>query len=118
MMETTMTAADCDKEIFEHGKTVGWIDACSYIAEEWVKSIAAESGQRVDWHRAGGRAVIRFIGDRDKVLAAIGKLEPELRKVVKKEPEHGCGSCTGHRGEALQHHRPARILHIQGTKKE
>lgn len=113
-----MSAADCDQEIFDKGETAGWIDACSYIAEQWVKHVAAESGQRVDWHYAGGRAVIRFIGDRAKVLAAMGALESELHKVVKKEPEHGCGSCSGYRGEALQHHRPARILHVHGKKKE
>lgn len=113
-----MTAAECEKDIYEKGETAGWIDACSYIAEQWVKKIAAESGQRVDWHYVGGRGVIRFIGDRAKVMSAIGKLEPDLVKRVKREPDHGCGSCSGPLRDPSEYHRPARIMHIHGQKKE
>jgi hypothetical protein len=81
-MEMTASGAPlpppCDSEVFESGTPV-FISAeiPSEIFEVWVKSVADESGQRVDWHYVGGRAVVKALGDLDKVGEAIGMLLPE-----------------------------------------
>lgn len=69
----------CDPEVFNTGFGVCALDASAGAAEEWVKKVAARSGQRVDWHYSGGRANVLYIGDYTRVLAAVTELEPELR---------------------------------------
>ena len=49
----------------------------SNAMEGWVKKVAERSGQRVDWHFAGGRARILALGDIAKVKQAIQELMPE-----------------------------------------
>ena len=68
----------CDAEIFHHGESICSFHAKAAIVEPWVKRVAAESGQRVDWHYIGGHANVLFIGDRAKVREAVEKLQPEL----------------------------------------
>jgi hypothetical protein len=98
----------CDSEIFEHGHSVAMLDACRYVAEEWVKLVAKESGQRIDWHYAGGRANVLYLGDHAAVVSAIGKLQPKLEKRWPFESGQ-CGSCISY-----GHHRPARVLAVYG----
>lgn len=74
-----MSAAPCDREVFEKGHSVAMLDAWSADAEEWVQAVARESGQRVDWHYSGGVANVLFIGDPARVLAAVRSLAPTLR---------------------------------------
>jgi hypothetical protein len=70
----------CDANVFESGKGICVLDACMVRAEEWVQAVAKESGQKVDWHYSGGQANVLFIGDYDKVLAAVERLEPLLKE--------------------------------------
>lgn len=35
--------------------------------EAWAKRLALDSGQKVDWHFVGGRAVVKALGDLEKV---------------------------------------------------
>lgn len=78
------TPPPCETDVFENGTTLlvanTWTraDAREDLPapratglEEWVVRIRAASGQRVDWHYAGGRACVLFIGDRDAVLRAV-----------------------------------------------
>ena len=68
----------CDPKIFKNGKTVFVTHTIpSNAMEGWVKKVAAMSGQPVDWHFAGGRAVILALGDLPKVMTAIHSLMPE-----------------------------------------
>jgi len=68
----------CDREIFKDGLGICALDAGRWQAEEWVRKVAQKSGQRVDWHYSGGRANVLYIGDYDRVLAAVNALRGEL----------------------------------------
>lgn len=72
------TAPPCDAEVYDQGTVVFMTHSIPSAAmEEWVKKIAAKSGQRVDWHFFGGRAVVQALGDLDAVEAALAELMPE-----------------------------------------
>ncbi len=51
-----MSETECDKKVFSKGFGIAALAARSQAAETWVKEVAKESGQRVDWHYSGGRA--------------------------------------------------------------
>lgn len=63
----------CDPDIFEHGKSVFmWAGSVTTeLMEDWVRSIAQKSKQPVDWHRAGGAAVVLTTGRVGKVERVI-----------------------------------------------
>lgn len=68
----------CDKEVFTNGHLVMITHTIpSRLIEKWVKKVAKTSGQRVDWHYAGGRACIMAIGDLQTVYDVIDSLMPE-----------------------------------------
>lgn len=67
----------CDKEVYNNGSLIFVTHTMSSArVEEWVQAVAKESGQKVDWHYVGGRAQILFLGDQEKVAAALIKLRP------------------------------------------
>lgn len=67
----------CDSDVYENGAQVFITHTLSSKdVEKWVKEVAKESGQKVDWHYAGGRAVVLALGKLKKVNAAIVKLRP------------------------------------------
>jgi hypothetical protein len=53
--------------------------------EPWVVKVREISGQRVDWHYFGGRAVVKFIGDADEVRRAIELEAPRLIDLYREE---------------------------------
>lgn len=62
----------CDSEVFEHGTQVFLTHTLAAAdVETWVQKIAADSGQKVDWHYAGGRANVLTTGDTKLVKQAI-----------------------------------------------
>lgn len=67
------TPPPCDAEIYEKGECVFVGHGPSNAVERWVKRIAELSGQRVDWHYVGGRAVVLVLGDTEKVRKTISK---------------------------------------------
>jgi hypothetical protein len=68
----------CDREVFENGEMLFITYTIpSNAMEGWVKKVAQRSGQRVDWHFAGGRARVLALGDLDAVKKAIVELMPE-----------------------------------------
>lgn len=76
---------DCDPEVYKHGKCVMITHSIdSKHIEWWVKQVASRSGQRVDWHWFGGRAVVKAIGDLDKVRDVIQAMMPELEQFFPK----------------------------------
>jgi hypothetical protein len=65
----------CDDEVFKNGEHVFLTHSLSSeVIEGWVKAIAKDCGQKVDWHWAGGRASILTLGDPKKTRASIKKL--------------------------------------------
>jgi len=75
----------CDKNIFQNGIVVMVTHTIPALdLEIWVRKIAEESGQQVDWHYVGGRAVIKAIGNIDHIQEVIEKLLPEHDLLYKK----------------------------------
>lgn len=99
----------CNSEIFKDGHAICALDACMHRAELWVKTVAAESGQRMDWHYSGGRANVLYIGDYDKVSDAVKHLTTDLSKHVPLK-KNECGSCDG------DEHRPGTVLRVWGPE--
>jgi hypothetical protein len=76
------TPPPCDPEVFRFGELMLITDTVpSNAMEQWVRKVAERSGQRVDWHFAGGRACVVALGDLRAVCAAIEELKPELDQV-------------------------------------
>ena len=47
--------AHCDKDVFDNGESVGFVDTSSHEADELCKKWIDETGRKHDWHFAGGR---------------------------------------------------------------
>jgi hypothetical protein len=74
--------APCAQDIYRDGTVVHQVHSVSSNRMEgWVRKVAADSGQRVDWHFFAGWAVVKAIGDIDAVDAAIEKNLPELERL-------------------------------------
>ncbi len=95
----TEVPAPCKPDIFKNGHSIVVLDGCSYRVEQWVKAVAKESGQPVDWHYTGGRANVLYLGDYDKIQAAIKTLTPELAKTPPVK-DHSC-RCAGPDHDAM-----------------
>lgn len=62
----------CNQEIYKNGIQVFLTHTLrADDVETWVKKISIDSGQKVDWHYFGGRAIILALGDMAKVREAI-----------------------------------------------
>lgn len=69
-----MSNQECDPEVYQKGEVVFITHTIpSAKLEPWVRAIAKTSGQKVDWHYIGVRAVVRALGDLDRVRGAITK---------------------------------------------
>jgi len=88
MSETMKTPPPCNKDIYDNGTSVFITHSIpSEDIEKWVKKIAKLSGQPVDWHFFGGRAVVLALGDIQKVKDTIKTLLPEHNELQKAEFE-------------------------------
>jgi hypothetical protein len=77
----------CNSDIYANGELVCVLDSNPLNAETWVRSVAEESGQRVDWHYYGGRVVVLVLGDYSRARCAAEKLAPTLiGRVLRMEP--------------------------------
>jgi hypothetical protein len=47
--------------------------------EQFVRSVANSSGQKVDWNSSGGHAIVRACGDLDKVMSAITEFQDKFK---------------------------------------
>lgn len=63
-----MPVPECDPDIYKDGK-VAFIMAGSTAAdiEEYLKIIQKKSAQILDWHYFGGRAVVKTLGDVERI---------------------------------------------------
>jgi NTP pyrophosphatase (non-canonical NTP hydrolase) len=74
----------CDKDIYQNGDHIYTTHSIPpEEMEQFVKMVAWHSGQRVDWHFYAGRAVVKAIGDIEKVKASIKLFEPKLEAIRK-----------------------------------
>jgi hypothetical protein len=65
----------CDPELFTDGTCVAILAGGSaHLIQRFVKEVAELSGQKVDWHYAGGRARVLASGDLPLVVSAIERL--------------------------------------------
>lgn len=65
----------CAGDVYNNGECVFITHSIqSASIERWVNKVAKRSGQLVDWHFAGGRAIVLALGDIDMVKASIRKL--------------------------------------------
>ncbi len=71
------TQPPCDKDVFKNGKCLLITNGIpAAVIERWVRAIAADSGQKVDWHYAAGRAIILVLGDFEKARDSMTFLWP------------------------------------------
>lgn len=69
-----MNSESCDTEVYKHGTHVFTLaDVPSTDIDLWCEKLSNESGHKVDWHFAGGRACIRCLGNASEVINAIQK---------------------------------------------
>lgn len=87
----------CADDIYRKGEIVLQIHSVSSNRMEgWVQKIARESGQRVDWHFAGGWATVKAIGDIEAVNKAIQDHYPELEQLQRASMAPQCPQDTRH----------------------
>jgi hypothetical protein len=64
-----------DPEIFNHGEHIATVSNGSAAeVERYVRDVATLSGQRVDWHPVGGRAIVKALGDLAAARAALHRV--------------------------------------------
>lgn len=78
-MEGHIIPPPCDLEVFKKGEPLlaadtGEDDCGADMFEQWVQRVAAQSGQKVDWHYSGGVASVLCLGDRAKAAEAARKI--------------------------------------------
>lgn len=62
----------CDPAVFTHGTAIASLHGPRmHTIEDYIVRVRERSGQQVDWHFVGGIARIVFIGDGNKVRAAL-----------------------------------------------
>lgn len=69
------TPPDCDRDVFQHGETIATGYGSSNAVERWVKTVAAASETRLDWHYTGGMVNILFLGTPEERVRAEQQLE-------------------------------------------
>ena len=70
--------APCAEDVYKNGVCVFVTDTIpSNAMERWVRKVAQESSQPVDWHFMGGRACVLTTGTVWRVVHAILKLKAE-----------------------------------------
>lgn len=83
----------CDPEIWKNGTVVFITHTIpSNAMEGWVKMVKSQCGQPVDWSFMGGRAVVRALGDINRVCQAIFNCLPThdllfALEMIKLDPE-------------------------------
>lgn len=80
----------CNQEVFNHGKTIAMLTGPRpWFIQRWVEEVARLSGQQVDWHFAGGRAMILFLGGYQAVRSAVESTIGELEKFAEQQMDNG-----------------------------
>lgn len=56
-----MSTAECNQDVYKHGKVVGVYDMPKEEAEAACKKATEDSGCLHDWHYVGGRVVVKAL---------------------------------------------------------
>ena len=68
-----------DREVYERGTTIlKGLGGEANAVEAWVRRVAKESGQRVDWFYCYGRVFVKAMGDVERARAVAERLMPEF----------------------------------------
>jgi len=68
-----------DKEIYLNGTIIVLIEGVhANVMEEWVQKVARVSGQRVGWHSYARWAVVKTLGDLERVTQTVQDLASEI----------------------------------------
>lgn len=79
----------CDESLYKHGTMVAMINGPrSTTIDPWVIGIAQATGQPVDWHMAGGRAIVLATGDLPAVRRALNDGRPALVAAYMAAPDN------------------------------
>jgi hypothetical protein len=76
------TPKPCNSKIFKKGVMVASLDGSSNAVERWVRAVACLAKAQVDWHYAGGRAIVLHLGNKaslQRTLDAMQELKPSLK---------------------------------------
>jgi hypothetical protein len=85
-MEQTERLQDCAPDVYRDGTLILHTQNIDYHdMEQWVRKVARESGQRVDWHPVGGRPCVLALGDVAKARETALRLLPELDALQEKK---------------------------------
>jgi len=97
-MPSAQPEAPCDPKIFEKGECIGTIHTYpSTQVEAFVRHAAHVSGQKIDWHYAGGRGQILTLAkseeDKSAVIQAFFdlRLDPRCTDLVPENTPHPDG---------------------------
>ena len=89
----------CDKDLWAFGDTVG-VYAANCGAERFERAIKAAkilTDERIDWHYAGGRAVVKCEQGRvNKCQAAVNMLVECMEKYSAHQPQSTSDTETSH----------------------
>jgi hypothetical protein len=101
--------ADCDPEVYRDGELILHTQNIDYHdMEAWVRRVAEESGQRVDWHPTGGSPCVLALGDLAKVRETVLRLLPELDALQEKKDGDRWRAC----GVPFE---PCHVFYEEGT---
>jgi len=76
--DSTAKLPECAPDVYRDGALVLVTHTISARAMEgWVRGVASLSGQRVDWHYAGGRICVLALGDLARVRNTMHAMKPE-----------------------------------------
>jgi len=67
----------CSQDIYQNGTVVTVLSGLSRVIEAIVTEAAHRSGEPIDWHYAGGRAVVKTTGDNKKAEIAVLACMPQ-----------------------------------------
>lgn len=76
------TPPPCDQEIYQQGQCIATLYGRSSDIETWVRSVAKQTGTRLDWHMGGGRSRVLYLGDdqgKNAVIEKMNELAPQLQ---------------------------------------
>lgn len=68
----------CAQDIYQRGTCVALAVGEAHRVEAWVARLRMQSLQPIDWHYAGGRAIIKCLGDVEAVRVAVRALLPRF----------------------------------------
>jgi hypothetical protein len=71
-------SSECEANVYKNGKSLFMASTGptggANLFEAWICEVREVCGQQLDWHYAGGRANVLYIGDPNKIVDAMYKI--------------------------------------------